>query len=146
MSHEKEFVVAQKLRSVFKKIIIFSGTARHWFNALDYISHTTIIAYCQQNRYVRLARYTDLFTLTKAFLLGTFLTITLGVYNLLRNDLIRINEIQINEIRGKIILHEDSLQMINSKWNVLESQHMLKLPWSNVYKSPLFWCVGIKLS
>ena len=58
---------------------------------------------------------TDLFTLTKAFLLGTFLTITLGVYNLLRSDLIQINEIQINEIQGKIILHEDSLQMINSK-------------------------------
>ena len=141
MSHEKEFVVAQKLRSVFKKIIIFSGTGCYRFNALDHVSHTTIIAYCQQNRYVRLARYTDLFTLTKAFLLGTFLTITLGVYNLLRNDLIRISE-----IRGKIILHEDSLQMINSKWNVLESQYMLKLSWSNVYKSPLFWCVGIKLS
>ena len=115
VSHEKEFVVAEKLRSVFKKIIIFSGTARHRFNALDHVSHTTIIAYCQQDRYVGLARYTDLFTLTKAFLLGTFLTITLGVYNLLRNDLIQINEIQINEIRGKIILHEDSLQMINSK-------------------------------
>ena len=30
---------------------------------LGHIFHTNIIAYCQQNRYVRLAIYTDLFTL-----------------------------------------------------------------------------------
>ena len=30
---------------------------------LDHVFHTNIIAYCQQNRYVRLAIYTDLFTL-----------------------------------------------------------------------------------
>ena len=31
---------------------------------LDHLFHINIIAYCQQNRYVRLAIYTDLFTLT----------------------------------------------------------------------------------
>ena len=31
---------------------------------LDHVFHTNIIAYCQQNRYVRLAIYTDLFTLS----------------------------------------------------------------------------------
>ena len=30
---------------------------------LDHVFHTNIIAYCQQNRYVRLAIYTDIFTL-----------------------------------------------------------------------------------
>ena len=30
---------------------------------LDHVFHTNIIAYCQQNRYVRLAIYTDLFIL-----------------------------------------------------------------------------------
>ena len=32
-------------------------------HALDHVFHTNIIAFCQQNRYVRLAIYTDLFTL-----------------------------------------------------------------------------------
>ena len=29
------------------------------FNALDHVFHTNIIAYCQQNQYVRFAIYTD---------------------------------------------------------------------------------------
>ena len=37
----------------------------YWYNKLDHVFHTNIIAYCQQNRYVRLAIYTDLFTLRK---------------------------------------------------------------------------------
>ena len=35
----------------------------NWFNALDHVFYTNIIAYCQQNCYVWLATYTDLFTL-----------------------------------------------------------------------------------
>ena len=34
---------------------------------LDHVFRTNIIAYCQQNRYVRLAIYTDLFTLIGRF-------------------------------------------------------------------------------
>ena len=33
------------------------------FNAPDHVFHTNVIAYCQQNRYIRLATYTDLLTL-----------------------------------------------------------------------------------
>ena len=36
----------------------------YWYNKLDHVFHTNIIAYCQQNRYVRLAICTDLFTLS----------------------------------------------------------------------------------
>ena len=32
-------------------------------HALDHVFHTNINAYCQQNRYVRFAMYTDSFTL-----------------------------------------------------------------------------------
>ena len=35
----------------------------NWFNELDHVFYINIIAYCQQNRYVRLAIYTDVFTL-----------------------------------------------------------------------------------
>ena len=34
------------------------------FDALDHVFHTNIIADCQQNWYVRLATYTNLFTLS----------------------------------------------------------------------------------
>ena len=37
----------------------------NWFNALDYVFHTNIIAYCQQSRYVRFAIYTNLFILSE---------------------------------------------------------------------------------
>ena len=37
----------------------------YWYNKLDHVFHTNIIAYCQQNGYIRLAIYTDLFTLRK---------------------------------------------------------------------------------
>ena len=39
----------------------------NWFKALDHVFHTDITAYCQQNCYVRLAIYTDLFTLNYNF-------------------------------------------------------------------------------
>ena len=32
----------------------------NWFNVVDHIFHTNVIAYCQQNWYVALAIYTDL--------------------------------------------------------------------------------------
>ena len=35
----------------------------NWFNVLDHVFHTNIIAYCLKNWYLRLATYTDLFTL-----------------------------------------------------------------------------------
>ena len=36
-------------------------------NDLDHVFHINIIAYCQQNRYVWLAMYTDLLTLKYVF-------------------------------------------------------------------------------
>ena len=41
----------------------FSIQQFNWFNALDHAFLTNIIAHCQQNQYLRLAMYTDLFTL-----------------------------------------------------------------------------------
>ena len=42
----------------------FSICQFNWFNAHDQVFQTTVIGYCQQNQYERLAIYTDLFTLT----------------------------------------------------------------------------------
>ena len=61
---------------------------------------------------------------------------------------------RINEARGIIIFHEDSLQLINYQikcyLNLIKlnckSQQMLKFLSSNVSKSPLFWYIGMKLS
>ena len=68
-------------------------------------------------------------TSQKTYLLGTFGTITLGVYNLLRNGLIH-KSMKFKRIVFIMIVFKWSI----SKWNVLKSQHLLKLLWR---KSPL---------
>ena len=48
---------------------------------LDHVFHTNIIAYCQQNRCVWVAKYTDLFTLiTFLFLFLAYLFLYLITY------------------------------------------------------------------
>ena len=42
---------------------------------LDHVFYTNIIAYCQQNRYVRLAIYTDIFTLNGVVLNVIFVSL-----------------------------------------------------------------------
>ena len=58
------FILTRKYRDIFKPANIYRFS---WFNKLDHVFHINIIAYCRQNRHVRLAIYTDLLTLNKLF-------------------------------------------------------------------------------
>ena len=64
--------------------------------------------------------------LTKVFLLGTFWTITLSVYNLFRNDLIH----ESMNFGGYIcfFFHEKSYQMVDFKMKCLEITTYVKIP------------------
>ena len=80
--------------------------------------------------------------LTKTFILSTFWTITLGVCKLLINDIIH----ELMKLGGSLFFMRIVFKWSVWTWNVLKSQRMLKILWSNVFKSPLIWYIRKKLS
>ena len=56
---------------------------------MDQVFHTNITAYCQQNRYVRLAIYTELFTL-----IAILLTSKLNLISLPANIICKTTNVQ----------------------------------------------------
>ena len=80
--------------------------------------------------------------LTKTFILSTFWTITLGVCKLLINDIIQ----ELMKLGGSLFFMRIVFKWSIWTWNVLKSQRMLKILWSNVFKSPLIWYIRKKLS
>ena len=80
--------------------------------------------------------------LTKTFILSTFWTITLGVCKLLINDIIH----ELMKLGGLLFFMRIVFKWSIWTWNVLKSQRMLKILWSNVFKSPLIWYIRKKLS
>ena len=79
---------------------------------------------------------------TKTFILSTFWTITLGVCKLLINDIIQ----ELMKLGGSLFFMRIVFKWSVWTWNVLKSQRMLKILWSNVFKSPLIWYIRKKLS